>query len=371
MVIGVPKEIKENENRVGLTPACVHEFVKQGHQVLIEQGAGQGSGFSDEEFKREGARLLTQASEIYQQAEMIIKVKEPQEEEIKLLRPGQILYTYLHLASDKQLTEKLLAKQIIGIAYETIDVNGKLVCLEPMSEVAGKVAAIMGAYFLSKSFGGKGILAGGVAGVHSANFLILGGGTAGINAAKVAGGLGARVIVMDINLDRMRYLEDVLPSNCETIMSNKINIEKEIVDADVIIGAVLIPGAKTPKLITRPMLKLMKPGTVLVDIAIDQGGCFETSHPTTHAAPVFLVDDIVHYCVANMPGAYPRSSTFALTNATLPFGLQLANAGWKQALQQSPALAKGANVIAGKITYDQVAAAHGLPYTPLAQCWSA
>jgi alanine dehydrogenase len=367
MVIGIPKEIKDNENRVGLTPACVHEFVKQGHIVLLEKGAGQGSGFSDDEFVQEGATLAAQARDVYHEAEMIIKVKEPLAGELKLLHEGQILYTYLHLASDNALTGELLAKKVIGIAYETIEANGKLVCLEPMSEIAGKIAAMMGAYYLAKPYGGKGILAGGVAGVHSANFVILGGGTAGINAAKIAAGLGARVMIMDINLDRMRYLEDVLPLNCETIMSNKINLEKEVAEADVIIGTVLIPGAKTPKLITRELLKRMKPGTVIVDVSVDQGGCCETSRPTTHAQPVFTVDGIVHYCVANMPGAYPRSSTFALTNATLPFGLKLANAGWQQAVMTSPALAKGVNVALGKITYGPVAEAHGLTYTPLTE----
>ncbi|MBN1410040.1 MAG: alanine dehydrogenase [Spirochaetales bacterium] len=365
MVIGIPKEIKTAENRVGLTPAGVHEFVKSGHTVLVEKKAGEGSGFSDTEFKNEGAKILKTPEEIFNASEMIIKVKEPLEREIPLLKEGQILYTYLHLAASKDLTVKLLERKIIGIAYETIEVKGKLVCLEPMSEVAGKIATIMGAYYLAKPYGGKGILAGGVAGVHSANYIILGGGTTGINAAKVAAGLGARVVVMDIDLERMRYLEDVLPKNCETIMSNRINIEKELPDADVVIGAVLIPGGRTPCLITRKMLSIMKPGSVIVDIAIDQGGCAETSHPTTHEEPVYAVDGIVHYCVANMPGAYPRSSTFALTNATLPFGLKIAALGWKKAASESAAITKGVNLSGGKLTCEPVAMAHGLKYSKI------
>ena len=367
MVIGVPKEIKPNENRIGLTPAGVHEFIKAGHGVLVEKNAGQGSGFLDSEFEDEGAKIIDSAKQIFTNSEMIIKVKEPQAEEIEMLIPGQIIYTYLHLAPNRPLTDGLLNKNVIGIAYETIEENGKLVLLEPMSEVAGKIASIMGTYFLAKSYGGKGILAGGVAGVHSANFLILGGGTAGINAAKVAAGLGARVVVMDINLERMRYLEDVLPKNCEMLMSNKVNIENEIKCSDVIIGAVLIPGAKTPKLITKDLLKKIKPGTVLVDISVDQGGCFETSKPTTHSDPVFEVNGIIHYCVSNMPGAYPRTSTFALTNATLPFGLLIANLGWKKACKEYKAIAKGINIADGKVTYKHVAEAHGLKYTPLSE----
>jgi len=365
MIIGVPREIKPNENRIGLTPAGVHEFINAGHKVLIEKKAGGGSEFSDTEFEQEGAELVNAAVDIYCNSEMIIKVKEPIADEIELLKPGQIIYTYLHLAPNRPLTIGLINKKVIAIAYETIEINGKLVLLEPMSEVAGKIASIMGACFLGKSYGGKGILAGGVAGIHSANFLILGGGTAGLNAAKVAAGLGARVVVMDINLERMRYLEDVLPKNCEMLMSNKINIINEIKISDVIIGAVLIPGAKTPSLITRQMLKYIKAGTVLVDISVDQGGCFETSVPTTHADPVFLVDDILHYCVSNMPGAYPRSSTFALTNATLPFGLKIANLGWAEACKQDMAIYKGVNIADGKITYKPVAEAHELEYTPL------
>jgi alanine dehydrogenase len=365
MIIGVPKEIKSDENRVSMTPAGVNEFVKMGHRVLLEKRAGLGSGFKDEKYERAGANIVKSASDVFKNAEMIIKVKEPQPNEIEMFREGQILYTFLHLAPDMELTMGLLDKKIVGIAYETIEVAGKLVCLEPMSEIAGKISAIMGTYYLAKPYGGNGILAGGVAGVHSANFLILGGGTAGLNAAKVAAGLGARVLVMDIDLERMRYLEDVLPKNCEMIMSNKANIESEIVNSDVIIGSVLIPGAKTPKLITRDMLKLIKRGSVIVDISIDQGGCVETAHPTTHSEPVYEIDGIVHYCVTNMPGAYPRTSTFALTNATLPYGLQIANEGWKKAAQQSKPIAQGINIVEGKIITRPVAEALEMRHTSL------
>ncbi len=365
MIIGVPKEIKADENRVSLTPSGVHEFVKRGHRVMIEINAGTGSGFSDAEYAREGAVIIDSAQEIFRGAEMIIKVKEPQPVEVDMLRKGQVLYTFLHLAPEKELTTRLLEKNVTAIAYETIEADGKLVCLEPMSEIAGKISAIMGAYYLAKPYGGKGILAGGVAGVHSANFLILGGGTAGINAARVAAGLGARIMIMDINLDRMRYLEDVLPNNCETIMSNRLNIGSELPTVDVIIGSVLVRGARTPKLITRGMLAMMRPGTVLIDISIDQGGCFETSRPTTHSSPVFEIDKILHYCVANMPGAYPRSSTFALTNATLPFGLALADLGWKEAARANQSIAMGINCTEGSVTCQPVADAHSLPCRPI------
>ncbi|MBZ4643981.1 MAG: ald [Deferribacteraceae bacterium] len=365
MIIGVPKEIKNNENRVSMTPAGVHQFIAAGHEVIIQKNAGIGSGISDEEYIKEGAKIMDTAKEIFDNAEMIIKVKEPQPAEIEMLKEGQILYTYLHLAPDKPQTLGLLNKKVVGIAYETIEVNRKLPLLEPMSEVAGKMASMMAAHFLAKPYGGRGMLAGGVAGTHSAKFVILGGGTAGINAAKIAAGLGAKVVVMDINLERMRYLEDVLPKNCETIMSNRYNIMNEIKGADAVIGTVLIPGAKAPHLITRDMLKLMQPGSVIVDVSIDQGGCVETSRPTTHQDPVYVVDGIIHYCVANMPGAYARTSTFALTNATLPFGLEIANKGWKKAAIDNPAIFKGVNVYDGHITIKPVAEAHGLPYTDL------
>ena len=365
MIIGVPKEIKPNENRVGLIPAGVHEFVKNGHEVLVEKKAGVGSGISDEEYIKEGARIVESAKDIFESAEMIIKVKEPQAVEIDMLKKDQILYTYLHLAPDKPQTLGLMEKGVVAIAYETIEIEGKLPLLEPMSEVAGKMSAIMAAYYLAKPYGGKGVLSGGVTGVHSAKFVILGGGTAGLNAAKVASGMGANVCVFDINIERMRYLEDVLPKNCQMIMSNKVNIEQEIKNADAVIGTVLIPGAKAPHLITKDMLKFMKKGTVLVDVSIDQGGCFETSHPTTHQDPVFEVDGILHYCVANMPGAYARTSTFALINATMPFGLLIANLGWKKAALEHNCIAKGINVVDGKVTCKPVAEAHNLEYTPI------
>ncbi len=365
MIIGVPKEIKPNENRVGLIPAGVHEFVKNGHKVIVEKNAGLGSGISDEEYIKEGAQIVNSAKDIFDSAEMIIKVKEPQPVEIDMLKKDQILYTYLHLAPDRAQTLGLMEKGVVAIAYETIEVDGKLPLLEPMSEVAGKMSSIMAAYYLAKPYGGKGVLAGGVTGVHSAKFVILGGGTAGLNAAKVASGMGANVYVFDINIERMRYLEDVLPKNCQMIMSNKVNIENEIKDADAIIGTVLIPGAKAPHLITKDMLKLLKKGTVLVDVSIDQGGCFETSHPTTHQDPVFEVDGVLHYCVANMPGAYARTSTFALINATMPFGLLIANLGWKEAARQHDCIAKGINVIGGKVTCKPVAEAHNLEYVPV------
>lgn len=365
MIVGIPKEIKSDENRIAITPAGVNRFIENGHKIIIEKNAGIGSGISDKEFTREGARILDSASEIFENAEMIIKVKEPQPVELEMLHEGQILYTYLHLAPARDITIGLNKNKVVGIAYETIEVDKKLPLLEPMSEIAGKMSSIMGAYFSAKPYGGRGMLAGGVAGVHSAKFLIIGGGTAGINAAKIAAGLGARVVIMDINLERMRYLEDVLPKNCETIMSDKVNLEKEVVDADVIIGTVLIPGAKTPKLITSEMLKKMTPGAVIVDVSIDQGGCAETSKPTTHANPVYIIDDVVHYCVANMPGAYARSSTFALTNATLPFGIEIANKGWRKAAKESIPIARGINTALGHTTYKPVAEANDLPYKPL------
>ena len=365
MIIGVPKEIKPNENRVGLTPAGVMEFVHHGHTVLVQKGAGLGSGIEDDEFVKAGAEIVDTAEEIFKEAQMIIKVKEPQPVEIEMMQEGQIIYTYLHLAPDRKQTEGLMKRKVVAIAYETIEVDGKLPLLEPMSEVAGKMASIMAAYYLAKPYGGIGVLAGGVTGVHSAKFVILGGGTAGLNAAKVASGMGASVFVLDINVERLRYLEDVLPKNCQMIMSNKFTIAEEIKDADAVIGTVLIPGAKTPRLITRDMLKTMKKGAVIVDVSIDQGGCVETSRPTTHADPVYEVDGVLHYCVANMPGAYARTSTFALTNATLPYGLIIADLGYKEAAKRYKPIAKGINVLNGKITCKPVAEAHGMEYTPL------
>lgn len=364
MVIGVPKEIKPNENRVGMTPAGVMEFVHHGHEVLVEKGAGVGSGIEDSEYAGAGAKIVNSAKDVFNNADMIVKVKEPQPVEIEMIREGQIIYTYLHLAPDREQTVGLMNKKAIAIAYETIEVEGKLPLLEPMSEVAGKMASIMASYYLAKPYGGRGVLAGGVTGVHSAKFVILGGGTAGLNAAKVASGMGASVIVLDINAERLRYLEDVLPKNCQMIMSNKFAIAEEIKDADAVIGTVLIPGARTPRLITRDMLGIMKNGAVIVDVSIDQGGCVETSHPTTHHDPVYEVDGVLHYCVANMPGAYARTSTFALTNATLKFGLLIADLGWREAAKQVEPIRKGLNVVLGKVTCKPVADAHNLDYTP-------
>jgi alanine dehydrogenase len=365
MIIGIPREIKSDENRVGITPAGVHEFVKRGHSILIEKSAGMASGIGDADFTAEGATIVPRAKDVFNEAEMIIKVKEPQPGEIDMLHPDQTLYTFLHLAPDRTQAAGLLGKKVVAVAYETISVGGKLVCLEPMSQIAGKISSIVGAYYLSKPQGGKGVLAGGVAGVHRASYLILGGGTAGLSAARVAAGLGAKVVIMDIDIERMRYLEDVLPNNCEMIMSNKINIENEITRADVIIGSVLIPGARAPKLITRDMLARIQPGSVIIDVSIDQGGCVETSRPTTHSNPVYGVDGILHYCVANMPGAFPRSSTFALVNATLPFGLLLADRGWKQAARESAPIKDGINIVQGKIVYRQVAEALDMSYTDI------
>ncbi len=363
MIVGVPKEIKPNENRVGITPAGVMEFVHHGHSVIIEKNAGVGSGIEDKDYEEAGATIVDSAKEVFDNAEMIMKVKEPQPVEIEMIKEGQIIYTYLHLAPDKEQTLGLMNKKAVAIAYETIEVDGKLPLLEPMSEVAGKMSAIMAAYYLAKPYGGRGVLAGGVTGVHSAKFVVLGGGTAGLNAAKVASGMGASVSVLDINAERLRYLEDVLPKNCQMIMSNKFAISEEIRDADAVIGTVLIPGARTPRLITKDMLKTMKKGAVIVDVSIDQGGCVETSRPTTHHDPVYEVDGILHYCVANMPGAYARTSTFALTNATLKYGLLIADLGWKEAAKKYEPIKKGLNVVLGKITCKPVAEAHGLEYT--------
>ena len=364
MIIGVPKEIKPNENRVGMTPAGVMEFVHHGHEVIVEKSAGVGSGIEDSEFVKAGAKIVNSAREVFDNAEMIVKVKEPQPAEIEMIKEGQIVYTYFHLAPDRPQTVGLMDRKAVAIAYETIEVDGKLPLLEPMSEVAGKMASIMAAYYLAKPYGGRGVLAGGVTGVHSAKFVVLGGGTAGLNAAKVASGMGANVHILDINVERLRYLEDVLPKNCQTVASNKFAIIEEIKDADAVIGTVLIPGARTPRLITKDMLKDMKKGSVIVDVSIDQGGCVETSRPTTHQDPIYEVDGVLHYCVANMPGAYARTSTFALTNATLKYGLIIADLGWKEAARQYEPIKKGLNVVFGKVTCKPVAEAHELEYVP-------
>lgn len=364
MIIGVPKEIKNNENRVALTPAGVAEFRKNGHTVYLQTNAGVGSGFSDEDYAAAGATILQTIEEIYAIAEMVCKVKEPIESEYKLIKKGQLLFTYFHFASSEPLTHAMVDRKAICLAYETVEKPDRsLPLLVPMSEVAGRMAIQEGAKYLEKPMGGRGILLGGVAGVKPANVLILGGGIVGIQAAKMATGMGANVTIIDVSLPRLRYLEDVLPANADTVMSNEYNIRALIPHADLIIGAVLIPGAKAPHLITRDMLKIMKPGTVLVDVAVDQGGCIETCSPTTHENPTFVIDGIVHYCVANMPGAVPYTSTLALTNATLPYAIQLANKGWKKACKDNEELKLGLNVAEGKIVYKGVSDAWNLTYT--------
>ena len=366
MVIGVPKEIKNNENRVGMTPAGVVELVKHGHTVYVQQTAGANSGFTDEDYVNAGARMLPTIEEVYAAAEMIVKVKEPIAPEYKLIRHGQVVFTYFHFAADRALTEAMIESGGICIAYETVELPDRsLPLLIPMSEVAGRMSVQEGARFLEKPQGGKGKLLGGVPGVRPARVLILGGGIVGCNAAQMAAGMGAEVMITDINLPRLRYLSEVLPKNVKTLYSSEHNIRQELPTIDLVIGSVLIPGDKTPHLITRDMLRLMKPGTVLVDVAIDQGGCFETSHPTTHSDPTYVVDGIVHYAVANIPGAVPFTSTMALTNATLPYTIALADKGWQKACKDNPALALGVNVADGKVVYKAVADVFGLPYEEL------
>jgi alanine dehydrogenase len=364
MTVGVPKEIKNNENRVAITPAGVAEFVKNGHKVVVQSLAGDGSGFSDEDYNTAGANILPTLEAVYQAADMIYKVKEPIEQEYDLIQPKHLIFTYFHFASSEALTHAMIARGATCLAYETVEkADRSLPLLVPMSEVAGRMAIQEGAKYLEKPMGGRGILLGGVAGVKPANVLILGGGIVGLQAAKMATGMGANVTIVDVNLPRLRYLEDVLPANADTVMSNEYNIRALLPHADLIVGAVLIPGAKAPHLITRDMLATMRPGTVLVDVAVDQGGCIETCKPTTHENPTYEIDGIVHYCVANMPGAVPYTSTLALTNATLPYALQLANMGWKEACTKNEELKKGLNIAQHKIVYQSVADAWKLPYT--------
>ncbi|MCP3930996.1 MAG: alanine dehydrogenase [Bacteroidetes bacterium] len=362
MIIGVPKEIKTNENRVALTPAGAHELTKRGHSVFIQATAGVGSGFSDEEYKSTGAKTLPTIEEVYSTAEMIMKVKEPIESEYNLIKKDQLLFTYFHFASYEPLTEAMIKNKSVCLAYETVELKDRsLPLLIPMSEVAGRMAIQEGAKYLEKHAKGRGVLLGGVPGVPPGKVLILGGGIVGIQAAKMAAGLGADVTIMDINLQRLRYLADVMPANVSTIYSNEYNIRQLLPLQDLVVGAVLIPGAKAPSLITRDMLKLMRPGTVLVDVAVDQGGCIETCKPTTHENPIFIIDGVVHYCVANMPGAVPYTSTIALTNATLPYAIQLADKGWQKACKESNSLKLGLNVVNGKVVYKGVADAFDLP----------
>ncbi|MND45533.1 alanine dehydrogenase [Solitalea canadensis] len=366
MIVGLPKEIKNNENRVALTPGGVTELVKNGHTVYVQTSAGSGSGFSDEEYTAAGATVLPTIEEVYAIAEMIVKVKEPIESEYKLIKENQLVFTYFHFASHEPLTKAMIESKAVCLAYETVEKKDRsLPLLVPMSEVAGRMAVQKGANYLEKPLGGRGVLLGGVAGVAPAKVLILGGGIVGTEAAKMAAGLGADVTIMDISLPRLRYLSDILPANVKTVMSNSYNISQAIKSSNLIIGSVLIPGAKAPHLITRNMLKEMQPGTVLVDVAVDQGGCIETCKPTTHENPTFVIDGVVHYCVANMPGAVPYTSTLALTNATLPYVIKLANKGWVDACQNDEELRKGLNVINGHIVYKPVAEAFGMGYTPV------
>lgn len=363
MIIGVPKEIKNNENRVGLTPAGVSALTKAGHQLFVQATAGNGSGFSDEEYTQAGAGILATIEEVYAKAEMIIKVKEPIEQEYPLIKEGQLLFTYFHFASYEPLTHAMIKSKAVCLAYETVEKTDRsLPLLVPMSEVAGRMSVQEGAKYLEKPMGGRGILLGGVPGVRPAEVLVLGGGIVGTQAAKMASGLGADVTLMDVSLPRLRQLDDLLDKNVKTVYSNEYNIRAAIKHADLIVGAVLIPGAKAPSLITKDMLKTMRPGTVMVDVAIDQGGCFETSKATTHQDPIYVVDGVIHYCVANMPGAVPYTSTLALTNATLPYALQLANKGWKKACAENKELELGLNVVDGKVVYKGVAEAFNLDY---------
>lgn len=366
MIIGIPKEIKNNENRVGMTPAGVHELVNAGHTVYVQHTAGDGSGFSDQQYIDAGASILPTIEDVYATADMIVKVKEPISSEYSLVRKGQLLFTYFHFASDRELTEAMIASGATCIAYETVTgPQGGLPLLIPMSEVAGRMSVQEGARFLEKPQGGRGVLLGGVPGVKPAKVLVLGAGVVGRNAAMMAAGLGADVTITDISLPVLRHLDEVMPKNVKTLFSSRHNIENELPHTDLVIGSVLIPGAKAPKLVTADMLGLMRKGTVLVDVAIDQGGCFETSHPTTHSQPVYEIDGIVHYAVANIPGAVPCTSTLALTNATLPYTIALANLGWQQACRNDKGLANGVNIVDGKVTFKAVAQAWDLPYHPL------
>ncbi|AXJ01001.1 L-alanine dehydrogenase [Cyclonatronum proteinivorum] len=366
MLIGVPKEIKTHENRVALLPSGVTELLRHGHQVMVQKDAGLGSGFPDDLYKKAGATIIDSADDIWEKAEMIMKVKEPIEQEYHLMRDGQIIFTYFHFAASQELTEAVKLSGAIAIAYETVEkLDGSLPLLIPMSEVAGRMATQEGAKYLERPMGGRGVLLGGIPGVRPGNVMVLGGGIVGVNAARMAAGLGANVTIYDISLPKLRYLDEVLPANITTMFSSTANIRNDIANADLVIGAVLIPGAKAPKLVTRDMLSLMKPGAVLVDVAIDQGGCFETSKATTHEHPTYVVDNVVHYCVANMPGAVPYTSTIGLTNVTLPYAVQIANKGWVKAIRENRELEFGLNIANGKIVYRDVAEAFDLEWTPL------
>jgi alanine dehydrogenase len=361
MIVGVPKEIKAQENRVGLLPSAAYQLIQRGHRVLVEKGAGVGAGYADEEYTRAGVELLDKHAEVFARAEMIVKVKEPLPDEYGLLREGHILFTYLHLAASKPLTEALVKSRVTAIAYETVEVNRRLPLLEPMSEIAGRMSIIVGGYFLAKHHGGAGVLLGGVPGVLPGKVIVIGGGTAGVNAARMATGLGADVTILEVDVERMRFL-DITMHTAHTLYSSPAHVAELLPSVDLLIGAVLVPGAKAPKLINREMLRLMKPGSVLVDIAIDQGGCVETSHPTTHEHPTFVEEDVIHYCVANMPAAYARTATQALTNVTSRYVELLADNGVPGAFHRDPHLLGGLNLIDGQITLKAAADAHGLPY---------
>jgi alanine dehydrogenase len=361
MIIGVPKEIKEAESRVAIIPAGVQALRAHGHRVLVQRGAGVGSGLTDDAYAKAGAELIGDPTTIYAQADLIYKVKEPLPAECEMLREGQVLFTFLHLAPTPELTKRLLARRVVAVAYETVETpESRKLLLEPMSEIAGRMAIHVGAHYLATPYGGRGVLIGGVPGVPPATVVILGGGTVGANAAKVAAGMGAWVYLLDVDQTRMRHLDEVLPENVTTLISNSISIEECVRRADIVIGAVYVSGARAPKLVTREMVTLMNPGSVIVDVAIDQGGCIETSHSTSHSDPVYVVDGILHYCVANMPGAFARTSTFALTNVTLPYALRLADSGWRRAIRECPELALGLNIALGQVTHPAVAEAHGL-----------
>ena len=367
MIIGVPKEIKANENRIALVPSGTEILVQNGHKVFIEKDGGVGSGFTDGDYVAAGAEILETAAEVFSRAEMIMKVKEPLQPEYGLIRQGQIIFTYFHFAASRELTDAMIESKAVCIAYETVEgPDGSLPLLIPMSEVAGRMAVQEGAKYLEKFFGGRGLLLGGIPGVSPATVAVLGGGIVGTNAAKIAAGMGADVFILDIDLDRLRYLDDVMPKNVRTVKSNPQTIREIVSAADLIIGAVLITGAKAPNLITRDMLKMMKDGAVIADVAVDQGGCVETIRPTTHEDPMYVIDGVIHYGVANMPGAVPRTSTIGLTNATLPYALDIADKGYVRAVSENPGIAEGVNVIDGRITYKGVAEAFDLPYTPLA-----
>lgn len=366
MIIGVPKEIKDNEYRVSLTPGGVRLLTEAGNRVLVERGAGEGSDFADDQYEANGAEIIDDHAAVFQRADMVLKVKEPLPVEYELLRPGLLLFTYLHLAADEALTREMVIRQVIGVAYETVELpNGHLPLLTPMSQIAGQMSIQAAAHYLERTNGGRGKLLGGVPGVRPATVVIIGGGTVGTNAAKVALGMGSHVMVIDKNLQRLRYLSEVLHGNLTTLSSNPLNIAEAVKRADVVIGAVLIKGGRAPKLVTREMIRTMARGSVIVDVSVDQGGCVETSHPTTHTAPVFTVDGVIHYCVANMPGAVPRTSTYALSNATLPYVVRLVNLGFTKAFEDDPALAKGVNTYPGHITYSAVAECFGMEYRPL------